>query len=219
VGMREDRAPGVAGIPTPGAEPRAKRAWSWRHCCFGALWLLGSAVWGVSCSDCGSHAGEKVFLGNESIVLVVIGILLVPLVVLLFRRRMPTSKRAFVYFVVCSVGVLGGFLCHARVAGEAWNRRCAPETWPSQRACYHAAENLGFFRPGGEDLLGRRCVGSELPYIVCDYRPRRDQRSCDLVARECAARRAGLRRYATVDVICREWADVCAGRRPPSWPP
>jgi hypothetical protein len=174
-------------------------------CAFVCAW------WGVGCGDIFHPAGDRSALGGWSPIIFV-GLGLVVVIAFLIKYRKDRSEVRGPSILLASVlAIVIGWHARDRVAAELWNLRCSAD-WKGMTYCRDAAQKLGFFtsKIGNTDILGRICIGSEWPYVMCRYFPRFDPPRCDQVAHECAEiRRTSIRHYVCVDKICEEWQWRC----------
>jgi hypothetical protein len=184
----------------------ARRFW-----CEVALCAFVCTWWGVGCGDIFHPAGDGPALGAWGPI-VFVGLGIATVVVFAVRHRKDRSDaRGAIFALTAVLGIVGGWYARDRVAAEVWNLRCSPD-WKGMRYCRDAAQKLGFFttKIGNTDILGRTCIGSEWPYVMCRYFPLFAPPNCKRVASECAEiGRKALRSYACVERICEEWEWRC----------
>lgn len=197
--------------------------YKWRHFSQDVV-LCGitGILWGIGFRDGFCHSEGHAF-GGWALLIIGLGVSTAFFVFMKNRRKKLNLHGLFFTFILLSTFICG-WISYNRVAAELWNVKCEPR-WESAKYCHYAASKLGFFKVNGEDLLGQKCL-----HALCVYYPKFDRRSCNLVSRECTARRTHYRQYAFVDEICSAWATICKYRvkdgfspfpqsRYPNWPP
>jgi len=200
----------VKGAEVPAAELqrlrevfRPRRPY-WRDL---VLCALAISLSGVGCHDMFPRAGEGSALGNWDLVLVAVGF--VASVWFCVRHRAENSVRVLAFLPAFILAMVAGRSAREPLAAAVWDDKCGRRRY-HDTYCYDAVDKYGFFEGQEQQLLGRQCIGSEYPYVMCRYMPSYTPEACAQMSRRCTELSDSWRGRASLAAVCATWTRQCA---------